>query len=98
MSIAGSWQISMNTPMGTQTAQLVFQTEGTSLTGTMTSPLGAVDISDGVADGDTATWKAAVTSPMPLTLEFSARVDGDAISGEAKLGAFGTSTFSGTRS
>ena len=34
---------------------------------------------------------------MPMTLEFSATVDGDNISGSVKLGAFGTASFSGTR-
>jgi hypothetical protein len=34
---------------------------------------------------------------MPIKIEATATVDGDTISGEAKLGAFGTGTFSGTR-
>jgi hypothetical protein len=38
-----------------------------------------------------------MTSPMPMKLEFAAEVDGDAISGTVKLGAFGNATFSGTR-
>jgi hypothetical protein len=32
-----------------------------------------------------------------MTLEFSATVSGDEISGDVKLGAFGNATFSGTR-
>ena len=32
-----------------------------------------------------------------MTLEFSATVDGDAITGTVKLGAFGEAEFSGTR-
>ena len=54
-------------------------------------------IENGAVDGDTLTWKAAITSPMPMTLEFSASVDGDAITGTVKLGAFGEAEFSGTR-
>ena len=42
-------------------------------------------------------WKASLTSPMPMTLEFSATVDGDSMSGNVKLGAFGNATFTGTR-
>ena len=38
-----------------------------------------------------------MTSPMPMTLEFAATVDGDKISGNVKLGAFGNASFSGTR-
>ena len=32
-----------------------------------------------------------------MTLEFSATVDGDSMSGDVKLGAFGNATFTGTR-
>jgi hypothetical protein len=34
---------------------------------------------------------------MPMTLEFSGTVDGDNMTGEVKLGMFGTQSFSGTR-
>ena len=41
-------------------------------------------------------WEAKVTSPMPLTLEFEGLEEGGNIAGNVKLGAFGSSTFSGT--
>jgi hypothetical protein len=34
---------------------------------------------------------------MPITLSFTATLDGDSISGTAKLGMFGNANFSGTR-
>jgi hypothetical protein len=46
---------------------------------------------------DNLTWKIEMTSPMPMTLEVSAAVDGDTIAGNVKLGAFGDATFTGTR-
>ena len=58
---------------------------------------GDIDIEDGTVDGDNLTWKASMTSPMPMTLEFTATVSGDEINGEVKLGAFGNATFTGTR-
>lgn len=36
-------------------------------------------------------------SPMPMTLENEAKIDGDAITGFVKAGAFGSFTLSGTR-
>jgi hypothetical protein len=38
-----------------------------------------------------------MTQPMPMTIECSATIDGDSISGTAKLGAFGQATFEGQR-
>ncbi|MGB0997103.1 MAG: hypothetical protein ACPGXJ_02405 [Pseudomonadales bacterium] len=97
MSANGTWNTTINTPMGAQNGTLTLTTDGAELSGTMSSPQGEMAIENGAVDGDTLTWKAAITSPMPMTLEFSASVDGDAITGTVKLGAFGEAEFSGTR-
>lgn len=97
MSADGTWNITMNTPMGAQNGTLTLAIDGDTLSGNMSGPQGKLELSDGKVEGDTYSWNAAMTSPMPITLEFSAKVDADEISGDVKLGAFGTSTFSGTR-
>jgi len=97
MSADGTWKTTMNTPMGAQNGTLTLATDGGTLTGKLSGPQGEIDISDGTVDGNQLAWKADITSPMPMTLEFSATVDGDDISGDVKLGAFGNATFSGTR-
>ena len=93
----GTWETVTNTPMGQQKATVALQTDGDSLSGTMSSSQGTVDIKDGSVDGNTASWKVSITRPMPMTLEFSATADGDAISGNVQLGAFGSASFTGTR-
>jgi hypothetical protein len=97
MSADGTWNTTMNTPMGAQNGTLHLSTDGGALTGKMSSPQGEMEISDGAIDGDALSWKAAITSPMPMTLEFSATVSGDEITGTVKLGAFGDASFTGTR-
>ena len=98
MSIDGTWNIVMKTPIGEQQSTLVLTSDGSSLAGTMNSAtMGSTALKDGTINGNTAAWKADITQPMALTLEFSATVDGDAISGNAKLGMFGNAPFSGTR-
>ena len=97
MSADGTWNTIINTPMGAQNGSLVLNTKGGELSGKMTSPQGEMAIENGTVDGDSLSWKAAITAPMPMTLEFSATVDGDSISGTVKLGAFGDAEFSGTR-
>ena len=97
MSADGTWNTTINTPMGAQNGTLTLSTEGGNLTGKMAGAQGEMDIQDGAIDGDTLSWNADITSPMPMTLEFTATVEGDEISGNVKLGAFGNASFSGTR-
>lgn len=97
MSADGTWNTTMNTPMGAQNGTMTLTSEGGSLTGKLASPQGELDIEDGTVDGSSLTWKASITSPMAMTLEFSATVDGDEMKGDVKLGAFGNADFTGTR-
>lgn len=97
MSADGTWNTTMNTPMGPQNATLSLETDGGTLTGKMSGPQGEIEIKDGSADGDSLAWKVDITSPMSMTLEFSATVDGDSLSGNVKLGTFGNASLSGTR-
>ena len=53
---------------------------------------------DGKVDGNNVTWSAKISSPMPLTLDFTGTVDGDKLSGSVKAGAFGSFPFTGNRS
>jgi hypothetical protein len=97
MSVDGTWNVKMETPMGTRAATVTLKAEGATLTGTMGGAEGSTDIFDGTANGNSVFWKTNITSPMPLTLEFTATVEGDAISGSVKLGMFGNAPLSGTR-
>ena len=97
MNANGTWRTTINTPMGAQNGTLELTVDGSDLSGKMSSPQGEMAIENGAIDGETLSWQASITSPMPMTLEFSATVDGDTIAGTVKLGAFGDAEFSGTR-
>jgi hypothetical protein len=97
MSVDGTWQMTLQTPMGAQSTTVELVSDGSSLTGTQSGNGESGPIYDGSVDGDTATWKIDITRPMKLTVTFSATVDGDSISGSAKAGMFPKSSFTGTR-
>jgi hypothetical protein len=92
----GNWKITINTPMGAQEVTAEIKTSGDTFTGKTSGRMGDSEVS-GKVDGDTLTWSAAITQPMPMTLEFSATVAGDAMTGNVKLGAFGNAPLSGVR-
>lgn len=97
MSADGTWNVTLNSPMGAQQATMTLSTEGGSLSGSMSGPQGTQEFAGGTVDGDNLAWTIDMTQPMPMKLEVKAAVDGDSISGNVKLGAFGEATFSGTR-
>jgi hypothetical protein len=96
MSADGNWKITINTPMGAQTVTANIKTSGDTFTGTTEGQMGKQEVS-GKVDGDTLTWSANITNPMPMTLEFTAKVEGDKMNGNVKLGMFGNAPLSGER-
>ena len=97
MSVDGNWNVTMNSPMGSQSATLTLAADGGSLSGKIVGPQGTQEFDGGTIDGNAVAWKINMTQPMPMELAFDATVDGDSIKGNVKLGAFGNATFEGTR-
>ena len=98
MSADGTWKLTMKTPIGERKSTLALKEAGGALTGKLTGEEGnSTDIFEGKASGDNVSFKAAIKSPMPLTLEFTGAVDGDKISGTVSASGVGSWPFSGTR-
>ena len=96
MSADGNWKITINTPMGAQEVNASITTNGDTFTGKTTGRMGDQEIS-GKVDGDKLIWSSSITSPMPMKLDFSAKVEGDKMSGNVKLGMFGNAALTGVR-
>jgi hypothetical protein len=97
MSADGSWNVTINSPMGAQEAVVTLVTDGNTLSGNMAGAQGTQEFSGGTVDGDAVAFGIDMTKPMPMKLEVTGTVSGDSIEGNVKLGAFGNATFSGTR-
>lgn len=97
MSADGTWKLSMQTPLGDRNATLTLASAGGALTGKLTGEEGnTTDIYEGKLDGNGASWKADIKSPMPLTLSFTGTLDGDKMAGNVSA-AVGSWPFSGTK-
>ncbi|MEK6637528.1 MAG: hypothetical protein AABY88_05525 [Pseudomonadota bacterium] len=97
MSVAGSYECVVKSPMGDQKSTLTVNVDGDTWSGTNAGAQGSLDVYDGKVDGNTLTWKMDMKVPMPMTLEGTATVDGDSITGSVKAGMFGSMAMSGTR-
>jgi len=97
MAIDGDWNIAVNSPMGKQESKLSFQSDGSTITGTASAQGQTQAISNGTIDGDTVKWSASITTPFPMTLEFTGTLAGDSLDGSVKAGSFGSFPFTGVR-
>lgn len=97
MSVAGTYNVTVKSPMGDQAGTFTVNVDGDSFTGSLVGGLGSMDVANGKVNGNTITWTMDMKVPMPMTLECEATIDGDTLTGGVKAGAFGTMPLSGTR-
>jgi hypothetical protein len=97
MSVDGNWNIIMKTPLGERRATLALKSSGATLNGTQAAEGDSVEIFDGTVSAGDVVWKVSITNPMPLTLEFAGKVDGDTIAGEMTIHPMGSFPFTGVR-
>lgn len=97
MSVDGVWTITVSTPRGDQVSTLTIATAGETFSATMAGQRGTSEIKDGKIDGANLSWSSQITSPMPMTLSYKAKIDGDALTGSVQLGSFGSAPLKGVR-
>lgn len=97
MTYTGTWNLTMQTPVGDREVSVNLTQDGDNLTGTATGDGNTNDIQNGKVEDGHAKFSVNVTSPMPITLEFDLQADGSSISGSAKLGMFGTAPVTGSK-
>jgi len=84
--------------MGDQSGTLTVNDNGDgTFSGNMAGAMGSMDIENGTVDGNTISWKMQMVVPMPMTLDCTATIDGDALTGSVNAGAFGAMPLTGTR-
>ncbi|MBE1548933.1 hypothetical protein GGC64_002957 [Mycobacterium sp. OAS707] len=95
MELAGQWDVTIKTPIGSLAVVYTFADDG--VTGTATAKGETVPLRDIVVAGQRVTWRQSVTKPMRLNLEFEVVVDGDRLAGHSKAGRLPRSAVTGVR-
>ncbi|NGY03968.1 PKD domain-containing protein [Solimonas terrae] len=96
MNATGSWKVTMSTPAGPQDMQLHIDAGDDRFSGRIESPLGNHEIAGTIRDG-ALHWQMKAKKPIPITVDFTATIDGDTLRGKARLGIFGKSILGGER-
>lgn len=98
MSVAGTYNTTVKSPMGAQSGTFTVNDNGDgTFSGNMAGAMGSMDVEDGKVDGNSLSWKMQMTVPMPMTLDCTATIDGDTLTGSVNAGAFGAMPLSGER-
>ena len=95
--VDGTWNCTMNTPMGAGNVTLTLATNGNELSGKLASDQGTMEFTGGTVDGNNLSWTVSVDQPMPMKIETTATIEGDKLTGKAQLGSFGSAELTGTR-
>lgn len=97
MSVAGKWNVVIDSPLGKQEGVFNLVTDGDKLTGTSTGGGVTVDIREGSVDGARLKFMIRIKQPVPMKLHFDLTVSGNSLAGEVKAGMFGRQRVSGER-
>jgi cytochrome P450 len=94
---AEQWKLTLQTPMGPQEMVLHLLREADTFSGRIESPMGSEVVKNGKIAADTLSWTMDVKKPMPIKLTFEVQVQGETMTGHAKLGVFGKAKLEGRR-
>lgn len=97
MSVEGTYDCLTRTPMGELTSTFTVRRDGDTFTGRHEGTLGAMNVYSGRVEGDRLTWKMDMTSPVPMTLDCDATIEGDRLIGNVRAPGFGAMPMSGRR-
>ena len=97
MSLTGTWNIRISTPIGTQLVALELTENHGIVEGTAKSSAESTPLMSPTLEGDRLTWKQSITKPMRLNLTFDVIIDGDTLTGTSKAGMLPASKVTGTR-
>jgi hypothetical protein len=97
-SLAGDWELTVETGQGSGTPQIQLKQNGNALSGTYkSSMLGEAPLT-GTVNGNDFTFSVKLDAQgQQLTILYSGTVDGSSMKGKASMGDMGEGTFTGKR-
>ena len=82
VDVTGKWESTRETQQGTMTTTFTFAQDGSKLTGTMGSPRGDMEISDGSIEENKISFKMVMTrGDRTMEITYSGTVEGNTITG-----------------
>jgi hypothetical protein len=96
-SVAGAWEITVDTPQGANASTLTLKQDGDKLTGDLASGMGSTPVTGTFSAGTIAVIANIDVQGTTLQLGINGQVDAETMSGSVKFGDFGEFPFKGKR-
>jgi hypothetical protein len=97
MTVDGTWDIAITTPMGVNRMSIDFATAGDAVTGIAHTIGGDAAVEEGALEGNRLTYAVQVAAPFPMRLTMDLEVDGDRVTGTSSTGNFPPAPVEGAR-
>jgi len=98
VNMTGTWEMTVDSEMGSMSAKVIFTQDGAEFAGSMQSDFGESKIKDGVVSGNDITFTVVFAMGGESTeLEFTGTAEGDQASGSSD-GPFGSISWTAKRS
>jgi len=96
-NVAGDWDVTINSPQGSNTTRVTFKQDADKLNGLFKSPAGELPFT-GTMDGSDMKFTFTINfQGMPLDIAMTGKVDGDSIAGKANFGGFADGDWTAKR-
>lgn len=93
--VAGDWDITVESPQGKRTSQLIIKDDGGKLSGVMKSPRGERPLESISVKGNEITFTMTFNAQgQDIVITYKGKVEKDAMSGEADFGGFASGSWS----
>lgn len=97
--LTGTWILTTESPMGAQDSEMIVRQSGERLSGTITTQMGEMNYTGTLTNGKEVAFGFTIDAQgMSLQIDYEGvLVEGDTITGTAKLGDFGEGSFTARR-
>ena len=97
VSVAGDWDVTVQSPQGTNTVLVTLKQDGEKLDGLFKSPLGELPFTGTLTGNEMKFNFMFPVDGQPLAITMTGKVDGETITGKADFGGFAEGDWSAKR-
>ncbi len=97
VSVTGDWDVTIESPQGTNTVKMTLTQEGEKVTGLFKSPMGEMPFTGTLTGVDLKIGFALPVQGQSLDITMTGKVDGQSLAGKMQFGGFGEGDWTAKR-